>query len=172
MKPPFVLVAGPLLVCAGLAWAAVPPAGETAAAHGHDGHQPHVEALPAAAVDAPSVRWTPDAPLRQGMRRMRDAVHSLEDHASVRLEPARVQALATEVDASVEFIFANCKLDTDPDVALHGVLARLMAGAQALHHDPADTSVLASMQAAIEDYPRLFNDPGFLDPAPGDEGRD
>lgn len=159
-------------MCAGLAWAAMPPAGETAVAHGHDGHQHHVETLPAAAADAPPVRWTPDAPLREGMRRMRDVVHSLEEHASGRLEPARVQALATEVDAAAEFIFANCKLDTAPDVALHGVLAQLMAGAQALHHDPADTSVLASMQAAIEDYPRLFNDPEFLAPAPGYEGQE
>lgn len=172
MKPTSVIVASLLLMCAGLAGAAAPPAGDTAATHDHGGHQHQAGAPVAATANVQHVLWLPDAPLREGMRRMRDAVQNLEDHAAGRLEPTRVLALASEVDAAAEFIFTNCKLDTAPDVALHGLLARLMAGAQALHHDPADASVLASMHAAIQDYPRLFDDPDFLDPASRFDGHE
>lgn len=169
MKLSPVLLASPLLLCTALAWAASPgnpPSGDAGAVHTHDAHHGHAAATATTAIDTPAVRWTPDAPLQEGMRRLRDTVAGLEHHEKGQLEPARVQALASEVDAAVEFLFSNCKLDTDPDVALHGLLARLMAGAQALHDDPADISVVASMRAAVQDYPRLFDDPGFLDTAP------
>jgi hypothetical protein len=66
-------------------------------------------------------------------------------------------------------MFANCKLDPEPDHALHDILARLMSGARALHAMPADPTPVASMRAALEDYPRLFDDPTLL--APDAEGR-
>ena len=60
-------------------------------------------------------------------------------------------------------MFANCKLEPEPDLALHGVLARLMAGTRSLHAHPADAAPVAAMRAAVQDYGRLFDDPGVVD---------
>ena len=64
------------------------------------------------------------------------------------------------MDAAVAYMFENCELDVEPDIALHAILARLMAGAEALHADPDDILPVADMHAAVENYERLFDDPG------------
>lgn len=127
------------------------------AGHGHAAGE-------ALGVDFPvpdnHVRWEPDAPLIEGMSRVRTALAGLE-HADAAQGPdeATVAARAADVDAAIEYMFANCSLDTDPDIALHAILARLMAGTQALHADPADTAPVVDMEATIDNYEQLFNDP-------------
>lgn len=115
----------------------------------------------AAGVDFPvpanHERWTPDAPLMEGMSRVRSAIADLE--AQPHPDQATVVARAADVDAAIEYMFANCKLDTDPDIALHAILARLMAGTKMLHANPLDTATLADMHAAVKNYERLFDDP-------------
>jgi hypothetical protein len=70
-------------------------------------------------------------------------------------------------------MFANCKLEAEPDIALHGVLARLMAGTQALRADPASAAPVAGMRSAVTDYARLFDDPDVaIDEGHGGEGGD
>ena len=96
-----------------------------------------------------------------GMRRVRDAFDGLQPPVTDRPDENRMPRLAAEVDAAVEYIFENCNLDPEPDVALHGLLARLMAATRALRDDPADTEPVAAMRAVLEDYPRLFDDPAF-----------
>lgn len=127
----------------------------------------HADAVAhAAGVDFPVPAnhepWTPDAPLVEGMSRVRSAVADLE--AQPHGDQIMVVARAADVDAAVEYMFANCTLDTDPDIALHAILARLMAATQALHANPLDTSAVADMHAAVENYEQLFDDPN----APGD----
>src|SRR3546814_17976906 len=56
-------------------------------------------------------------------------------------------------------MFANCQLPPEPDVALHAVLARLMANTSALKADPSDGSPVADMHAAVHNYARLFDEP-------------
>ena len=56
-------------------------------------------------------------------------------------------------------MFANCDLEPEPDVALHGILARLMAASEALREAPADPAPVAGMREALADYGRLFDDP-------------
>lgn len=127
-------------------------------AHAHADHHSDTAAMP---IPADHVKWEPDAPLMEGMRRMRDAMTGLHHHELGHLNDTQVDQLATQVDEAAAYMFANCKLEAEPDVALHGVLARLMAGAEALHADPADPAPVADMSAALADYPRLFDDPGF-----------
>ncbi len=154
---------------------AAPP---SAHAH-HDQPAPHAHAPkthaanhPGAAgtgapIPADHVKWAPDAPLVEGMGQMRDAMTGLSHHEMGHLDETQVDQLATQVDEAAAYMFANCKLPTEPDVALHGVLARLMAGAEALHADPANPAPVADMRAALEDYPKLFDDPDFA--ASGDD---
>lgn len=103
------------------------------------------------------VPWQPDAPLIEGMSQVRAAVAGLE--AAGPKDEAAVLARAGDVDAAIDYMFENCTLDPEPDVALHGVLARLMAGSQALQSNPADLAPAHDMAAAVENYERLFDDP-------------
>lgn len=109
------------------------------------------------------VPWQPDAPLVEGMSRVRAAVAGLEA-AGPEADEAAVLARAADVDAAIEYMFENCSLDPEPDVALHGVLARLMAGSQALQANPADLAPAHDMAAAVENYERLFDDPNAAAP--------
>lgn len=140
---------------------------ETTAHAGNDAD--HADAVArAAGVDFPAPanheQWTPDAPLMEGMSRVRSAISAVE--AQPQPEQATVMARAADIDAAIEYMFANCKLNTKPDIALHAILARLMAGTQALHADPGDTSGVADMHAAVKNYERLFDDPNSDGDAP------
>ena len=128
-----------------------------------DTHDPgHADAVARAGgndfpVPANHVPWKPDAPLVEGMSRVRTALAGLE--AGSHPDDATVAARAADIDAAVAYMFANCKLDTDPDIALHAVLARLMAGTAALKANPSDGSPVADMHAAMHNYAQLFDDP-------------
>src|SRR3546814_2284815 len=74
-------------------------------------------------------------------------------------DDATVAALATDIDSAVDYMFANCQLPPEPDVALHAVLARLMANTSALKADPSAGSPVADMHEAVHNYERLFDDP-------------
>lgn len=169
MNPLIPMFALPLLLLPALACAgpgehapARPAASEAQAAHdAHAAHGSHPAPAEAGATHAGQAHWVPDEPLMQGMRRMAAAVERLGQHEHGPLDPAQVIGLAGDVQAAADFMFANCELEPEPDVILHGLLARLMAGAQALAANPADASPVADMRDAVGDYPRLFDDPGF-----------
>ena len=140
-------------------------AGAHDAADAHDdGHHAH-DVAHAAGVDFPvpddHVQWEPDAPLIEGMSRVRTAVGTLGQAS----DEAAVLAGAAEVDAAVEYMFENCSLPVEPDIALHAVLARLMAGTQALQADPANASPVHDLHGAVANYEALFDDPDEA-PAP------
>src|SRR5690606_33358962 len=99
--------------------------------------------------------WTPDAPLVEGMSRVRSAI----DRLAADPDPATVVTRAADVDAAIEYMFANCQLDIEPDAELHEILARRMAGTQALHANPADIAPVADMRGALGNYEALFDDP-------------
>lgn len=137
-----------------------------AEAHAHDAD--HADAVAhASGVDFPvpddHEPWTPDAPLMEGMSRVRTAIAALEG----RTDAAAVEDRTADIDDAVAYMFDNCELPAEPDIALHAILARLMAGTQALRANPDDTTPVADMHAAVENYGRLFNDPGSADGKPG-----
>ncbi|WP_166206095.1 DnrO protein [Cognatiluteimonas telluris] len=124
-------------------------------------------AHPAAPVDpitapeaAPATRWKTDAPLREGMGRIRTTVDALGHQAHGHLDPQQVRQLATSIERDIGFIVTNCKLEPRADAALHPILGALARGAQAVKDTPADDTAIPSMRAALGDYARLFDDPG------------
>ena len=136
------------------AGAAEPVAGADANAGMHDADHAHAAGSDLQVPDN-HVAWTPDPPLVEGMSRVRTALGGLDGQP----DGATVVARAEDVDAAVKYMFENCKLAPEPDIALHAVLARLMAGSKALHANPADTAPVHDMHAAVQDYERLFDDP-------------
>jgi hypothetical protein len=131
--------------------------------HAHESHAAHAAT---AAAPAPAQRWTPDAPLSEGMRRAHAAVDALRHYEMGHMSAPMAVDRATEVEEAVTYMFANCKLAAEPDAALHGILVPLMSAAQALKADPKKVSAVADMRAAIAHYPQYFNDPGWDKPAP------
>ena len=131
--------------------------------HAHEGHAAHAAT---AAAPAPTQRWTPDAPLSEGMRRAHAAVDELRHYEMGHMSATMAVDRAAAVEEAVTFMFANCKLAAEPDAALHGILVPLLNAAQALKADPKKVSTVADMRAAIARYPQYFNDPGWDQPAP------
>lgn len=126
------------------------------AQHVTDEHVDHAAAV--ALPTPPTTPWASDAPLREGMRRMHQAIGALEHAEHGHLDASQATAAAQRVQEAANFMFANCKLAPEPDAALHGVLAALLSGAAAIKADPGDTSPVASMREAVALYPRMFED--------------
>ncbi|MGB3394221.1 MAG: DnrO protein [Stenotrophomonas sp.] len=141
-----------LLVAGLLALPATAYSQHDAHAHAHDAH--------AGAVVAPAQQWPGDAPLREGMRKIRVAVEGLEHYEHGHMGIAQATATVALIDEAIANIFANCKLEPDADMALHGLLATFMAGAEAVRTSPqVPRAEIAQMQQALAQYPRLFDDP-------------
>lgn len=135
---------------------------QAAPQHAHEDHATHHTAT----VTAPAQRFEPDASLREGIRRVHVAVDQLRHYEMGHMSVPMAVDRAAEVEDAVGFMFANCKLAAEPDAALHGILAPLLGGAQALQANPKDVKAVAEMREAISHYPHYFNDPGWDQPAP------
>ena len=119
----------------------------------------HHHAAPAAQATAPAQRYATDAPLRENMAGIREAVGTLEHAEHAQLDAAQVAALADKVNGHVRTIIAECKLPPEADAALHGIIGGLGQGIAALKENPADLGPVAGMRAALADYARMFDDP-------------
>jgi hypothetical protein len=121
----------------------------------HEAFQPqagHDDAAP------PSVRWASDAPLREGMRRVRATTQALAHAAHGHLDAGQVQGISAELEGAVRAMFANCRLAPGPDAALHPLLARVLQVSTSLAGGGFDAAALAELQAVLARYPELFED--------------
>jgi len=153
------------LVAAGLALAAAGAPAATAApsaapdAHSHG----HGHASPPAPRPQAGRKWASDAPLREGMTRIRALVAPpLAGRSKMGAEESA--ALAARIEGEVGKIVANCKLPPQADAALHAILSELMAGTGAMAGRTPDADRahgLAQVAAAVNDYGRSFEHPGF-----------
>lgn len=117
---------------------------------------------PPAVVPAPArtgQRYATDAPLREGMGRIRQSVLALEHAQHGPIGPEHAVLLADGIKRDVDFLIANCKLEPAADAALHGIIARLLQGAAALKADARDVPAIKLMRAAVADYALVFDDP-------------
>lgn len=108
----------------------------------------------------PIQRWIPDAPLREGMGRVRVAVATLNNTGPHDLSTAMVVKQAEHIDKAVLYMFDHCTLAAEPDTALHGILVPLMKAARTLKSTPHDRDAIDSMRAAVARYAQYFDDPG------------
>lgn len=110
-------------------------------------------------------KWASDAPLREGMTRMRALVAPklAAAHAGT-LAAQEYAALAGKLDVEVAAIVANCKLPPQADAVLHVVLSDLMAGSSAMagRSPGADRAHgLVQVATAVNTYGRYFEHKGF-----------
>jgi hypothetical protein len=123
----------------------------------------HAHAAHGAAPElAAGQRWATDAPLRESMLRIRDGVAaSAAAFHEGALSADEAQALATAVDADVQFMIANCRLAPEPDAALHALIGRMLAAAEALRADPAAPGGMPELVSVLRDYGASFDHPGW-----------
>jgi hypothetical protein len=130
-------------------------------------HGPHAPAHGATAPAPPTgQRWSTDAPLRDGMLRIRQAVVALDHLQHGHGSPALAPVLAGQIQAAVNDVIAGCELLPDADAALHSLLVKFIAGAGAVRSGPVTADALKPMQDALARYPLLFDDPTWK-AAPG-----
>lgn len=127
-----------------------------ASADAHAQHSSHTASAP---VPPAGQRWATDEPLRDGMGRIRQAVTMLEHLEMGHVDPKQAPAFADQIQSAVNDMIANCKLDPDADAALHGLLVKFIAGADAVRTGPVTLDKLKPMQDALAQYPTQFDDP-------------
>lgn len=135
---------------------ALPAMAQSAAQHDHAAHAGH--AGHDAKVQAPAQRWATDAPLRAGMRNLREATETLNHYQMGHLDDVQRDNAVEKIDAAIKDMFANCKLKPEADAALHGLLANFILGANAARAGKFGKTELVPMQEALAQYPQLFED--------------
>ncbi|HET8763899.1 MAG TPA: hypothetical protein VFM52_01640 [Rhodanobacter sp.] len=110
-------------------------------------------------------KWQTDAPLRANMASLRTTLQPLLPalHADT-LKPDDYRQLAATVEARVTDIVRQCRLPAEADAQLHIIVGELFAGAGQMKgtdaaHAPRDGAI--KVVAALNDYGRYFDDPGF-----------
>jgi len=110
-------------------------------------------------------KWTTDAPLRQGMSKIRASV---DDNAEAihrgKFGAADYVAMAGAVEAQVAYIVENCKLEPAADEVLHGVIAELGEGVEVLNGQRAGVARdegVSRIVAALDRYGEYFDHPGW-----------
>jgi hypothetical protein len=144
---------------------AAPAAAGNAGAHdahpratSHDAHATHG----APPVLPEGQRWATDEPLRAAMTRIREAVErSAPEHGTRQLQAAGAGALATAVEQDIAYMVANCRLEPEPDAALHALIGRMTNAAAMLKEDPLSDAGLPELVAVLQEYQATFDHPGW-----------
>lgn len=134
-----------------------------AAAMPADAHQHGHDATPSLTLDH-GKQWATDAPLRQGMTRIRGIVEPQlgKAHAGT-LEGAAYAHMAREIEAQLAYIVGNCKLAPDADAVLHAVIAQIGEGVDAMKADGGARGQqgVAKVVVALNEYGEYFAHPGW-----------
>lgn len=111
-------------------------------------------------------KWATDSPLRAGMARLRglmaEAIPAIHRGG---ISHAEYDLLADAVSAEITFLVNNCQLEPAADVQLHKIIATILSGVgimQGRVKDQQRQRGAGKIVAAVNDYGRYFDDPGFV----------
>lgn len=134
------------------------PQAYAADAHSHGAQTPPLK------LNAGS-KWQTDAPLREGMLKIRASVEpKLPAIHGGRFTTAQYEAMGKAVDEQLAYIVGNCKLAPEADAVLHNVIAELSDGAEVLGGKKAvdDRSKgVVHIVNALDSYGQYFDHPGW-----------
>ena len=110
-------------------------------------------------------KWSTDAALRKGMTAIRTRVGAALPAAHAgKFTPAQYDALANDVNAQINYVVQNCKLDPRADAQLHIVLGDIAKGvetAQGKRPGADRPSGVVEIAQAVNTYGEYFNHPGW-----------
>lgn len=131
----------------------------------HSAHRHEHGAAPATLQLNAGRKWETDAPLRQSMGNIRQAIAgALPDIHDNRLSAKGYDRLAGKVEEAVGQIVADCRLTAAADAQLHVVVAELLAGAEGMAGKAPGArrrDGAVRVIGALEKYAAYFDDPGF-----------
>jgi hypothetical protein len=105
-------------------------------------------------------KWQSDAPLRQGMQSINDAViDAVPAFHQDKLTRSDAKQLAELINKQVQYLVQNCKLSPQADAVLHVIIADLLAGADELANQPLSMQGLPRIVGALQQYPKFFEQP-------------
>lgn len=134
-----------------------------AATSAHD----HGQASPVTLELNAGQKWTTDAPLRQAMGDLRQAVtKALPAVHEGTFSNSQYDALGEYANKQVAYIVENCKLEPQADAQLHIIVADLISGAD-IASGKEQTHVRANgvvkLVRAMNSYGQFFNHPEWQD---------
>lgn len=149
-----------LLATSILAISATAHAAGSTEAHDHHSHGGEPQKLELNA----GKKWATDAPLRQAMGDINQAMAT----ALPRIHrndfgKGEYQALATTVRDKVGYAVAHCQLEPRADAMLHLVIGDLLAGAESMEAEDADSRHGGAVKVlqALRSYGTYFRHPGW-----------
>jgi hypothetical protein len=121
-----------------------------------DSHDAHAAADVPVTTPPEGMVWPTDEPLRAGMSRIEGAV---EQTLAMTQPLTREQAelLARTVEENVAYIVRNCKLEPEPDAALHVLIGRMMAATNQLKDEATTREAVTQLAAVLHDYRATFD---------------
>lgn len=141
------------------------PLGALASQAQHERHE-HAHSAGKLPVLKQGQKWPTDAPLREGMEAIRQALMGSQAQISRdELSAQDYDKLATQIDTSLAKIVANCKLPAASDAAFHSmVLAELNHSTELMRRSPKlqirKAGAMAAMQT-LRNYGQYFDHPGW-----------
>lgn len=107
-------------------------------------------------------KWQGDENMLKGMDAIRTAITARQEaiHAGS-LQPAEYATLAGEIQAQVDFMVENCKLEPAADEQLHLVLGEVLNGVSAMEAGDAPQAGVETVVAALNGYGEHFEHPGW-----------
>jgi hypothetical protein len=129
----------------------------------HHGHGAHAEAPEKLTLNN-GRKWNTDAPLREGMEKIRNALEQVHGHGHHgEASPAKYVELGKKMESQIASIVMNCKLEPAADANLHVIIGELNAAADAFKGaSPADAEeAMRRATRAVGDYDRYFDHPGL-----------
>ena len=107
-------------------------------------------------------KWQTDAPLRQGMQSINEAVmRVVPTYHQATLAKTDADELAREINDQVNYIVANCKLEPGADATLHVLIGDLLTGAAGISNDPLSSQGVPHLVRALQLYPDYFEHKGW-----------
>jgi hypothetical protein len=105
-------------------------------------------------------KWHTDAPLRAGMRAIRDELQAgVQPIHAKTFSPDDYKRLAGKIEKEIGGIVQSCKLPKEVDDQLHLVLAQISAGTELMKKDGDRMAGAVKVIQGLESYAKFFEHP-------------
>ena len=107
-------------------------------------------------------KWKTDAPLRQGMQSISDAVmNAVPAYHHDTLTKPDAEQLASHINDQVNYLITNCKLEPGADATLHVLIGDLLTAATRVSNEPLSAQGMPHLVKTLRLYPDYFEHQGW-----------
>ena len=107
-------------------------------------------------------KWKTDAPLRQGMQSISDAVmNAVPAYHHETLTKSNAEQLARHINDQVNYLVANCKLEPGADATLHVLIGDMLTAATRVANEPLSPQGMPHLVKILQLYPDYFEHQGW-----------